>query len=204
MTQTTVTTPSLEIPIFPLHTVLFPGGPLPLRIFETRYLDMVSDCLKRNRGFGVCLIREGKEVGDCALPYEVGTLARIADWHTRHDGLLGITVHGEQRFRIINSTTTGQQLHVAHVELLAEEPMLELPARFLFLVDIVKQLIAEVGHYYVDMPTRYGDACWLSFRLAELLPLPMTQKLYLLQLDDSIERLERLCAVLKGMDANSL
>jgi len=82
------------VPLFPLHTVLFPGGPLPLRIFEARYLDMVSDCLKRDRGFGVVLIEQGREVGEAASCHEVGTLARIIDWDKRDHGLLEIICQG--------------------------------------------------------------------------------------------------------------
>ncbi|HEY0720771.1 MAG TPA: LON peptidase substrate-binding domain-containing protein, partial [Gammaproteobacteria bacterium] len=93
----------LRIPLFPLHSVLFPGGPLALRIFEPRYLDMVSRCMREECAFGISLIQEGDEVGDAAQPYEIGTLARISYFERRPDGLLGITVRGEQRFRIIDT-----------------------------------------------------------------------------------------------------
>ena len=84
----------IEVPLFPLHTVLYPGGPLPLRVFEARYLDMISHCLKSETNFGVVLIREGKETGPVTM-HEVGTLARITDWYQGSDGLLGVTAIGE-------------------------------------------------------------------------------------------------------------
>jgi Lon protease-like protein len=81
--------------------VLFPGGPLPLRIFEARYLDMISRCLKTDTPFGVLLIRDGDETG-AARTHTVGTLARIVDWYQGSDGLLGVTAAGEQRFRLLD------------------------------------------------------------------------------------------------------
>ncbi|MEM9207821.1 MAG: LON peptidase substrate-binding domain-containing protein, partial [Pseudomonadota bacterium] len=92
----------MTCPLFPLRTVLYPGGPLPLRIFEARYLDMISNCLKTESPFGVLLIREGAETGP-ASTYEVGTLARITDWYQGSDGLLGVTAIGERRFRLLSA-----------------------------------------------------------------------------------------------------
>ena len=92
-----------EIPLFPLSTVLFPGGVLPLRIFEARYLDMIGECLREQKGFGVCAIRSGSEVGRAASCYNVGTLAAVEDFGRSEDGLLAIVAHGERRFRILHS-----------------------------------------------------------------------------------------------------
>ena len=77
----------MRVPLFPLNTVLFPGGPLPLRIFESRYIDMISERMKADAPFGVLLIRSGQESGP-AKTYGVGTLARISDWYQGSDGLL--------------------------------------------------------------------------------------------------------------------
>ena len=117
----------LTIPLFPLNTVLFPGGPLPLRVFEPRYLDMVSRCLKTNTAIGICLIQDGNETGEAAQTYDVGTLGHITYWQKRSDGLLGITVRGEQRFRICSRNVEPSQLIVAEVEPLPNDPMI-LPA----------------------------------------------------------------------------
>lgn len=189
----------LTIPLFPLHTVLFPGGPLPLRIFETRYIDMVSRCMKQGGGFGVCLIQSGEEIGAAASTYDVGTLTRITDWHMRHDGLLGITTCGEQRFRIISGEVQPDQLTVAHVELIADAEARDVPVDYLPLVDVLRQMIEQVGHHYTALPKRYADASWVGYRLSELLPIRLAQKQYLLQLADPIQRLERLCGLLETL-----
>src|SRR5258706_3015917 len=90
-----------DLPLFPLNTVLFPGGRLPLRVSEQRYMGMAKTCLKDGTPFGVCLIREGSEVGKPAVPAGVGTLARITDWDMPQLGLLQVVARGEGRFRIL-------------------------------------------------------------------------------------------------------
>ena len=189
-----------RIPIFPLHTVLFPEGPLPLRVFEPRYLDMISSCMKSNTCFGVCLIREGVEIGKAASTFEMGTTAVIHDWHMRHDGLLGITVRGERRFRILNEQVQPNQLLMASIEYTDEEPACDVPAGYLSLVDMLRELISQIGYRYSDLPMRFGDAGWVGYRLAELLPLRLAQKQYFLQLNDPLQRLERVGAVLETMN----
>lgn len=186
----------LSIPLFPLHTVLFPGGPLALRIFEARYLDMVSRCLRQDSGFGVVLIRNGNEVGEVPEVYEVGTLGRISYWEQRRDGLLGITVTGEQRFRILERVIEPNQLMVAEVELLPNEPAVAVPAEYQPLVKMLLKIVEELGHPYVTMPKAYDDSAWVGARLAELLPLELVQKQHLLQLHDPLERLERLAGLI--------
>lgn len=189
-----------EIPLFPLHAVLFPGGALPLRIFEPRYLDMVCGCMKKGTGFGVCLIREGREIGEAALVYDIGTFARIADWRTRHDGLLGITAVGERRFRTLRTEVQQNQLVVAEVEFVPDDPVVEIPERFLSMAELLRRVIEQIGDRYAPRERNYQDAGWVGCRLAELLPLPLDQKQYLLQLADPEQRLERLCGMLEGLD----
>ena len=188
----------LTIPIFPLHSVLFPGGPLVLRIFEPRYLDMISACLKHDSGFGVCLIREGSEVGAAAEVYPVGTLGKITYWHKRPDGLLGVTVRGEQRFHIVEQRVEPNQLRVAEVELLAKDPQKGVPEDYLGLVAMLQRIIGELDHPYINLPKQYDDAGWVSARLVELLPLEYSQKQRLLQEDDPLTRLESLSYILAG------
>ncbi len=188
-----------QIALFPLNTVLFPDGPLPLRIFEPRYLDMICDCLRTGAGFGVCLIESGSEVGKAARPYEVGTVAKIIDWHQRHDGLLGITAVGEQRFRTLSTRVKPNQLTEATVELLPQEPPTELPAEYIPMADFLRQLVKEVPHLFASVTLKYGDATWVGCRLAELLPIPLTQKQYLLQLSEPVQRLERLSRLVESM-----
>lgn len=190
----------VQLPLFPLHTVLFPGGPLPLRIFEPRYLEMVSRCLKTDCGFGVCLISSGSEVGGAAQTYSVGTVARIADWHRRHDGLLGVTAIGERRFRISSVAVEANQLAVAEVELLPDEAAVELPDPYLGLAQLLGELLDKAGHHYAAVPQRFADASWVGFRLTELLPVSMSRKQQLLELTDPLERLQQLYRLLEGVN----
>ncbi|GBE10036.1 lon protease [bacterium BMS3Bbin12] len=190
----------LQVPLFPLQTVLFPEGALPLRVFEARYLDMVSDCLKRGASFGVCLIRNGREAGEAAATHEVGTLARIADWHVGGDGLLNITAHGTDRFHIVSVAVRRDRLAVADVELLEEEPQRPVPGRCRSLVDLLRRMFPASESLYEGLPRRFGDARWVGWRLAELLPLRLPQKQYFLQITDPIQRLERLVDLVDGLD----
>lgn len=190
----------VRIPLFPLHTVLFPGGPLPLRVFEPRYLQMIGDCLRSDTCFGVCLISDGREVGEAATPHNTGTTARIVDWHQRHDGLLGITARGERRFRVLAREVQRNQLAVAKVELLPEDDEMEVPAKYVALADLLRRILDQAGHHYADLPRRFGDAAWVGYRLAELLPLSLPRKQYLLEIEDPAARLEQLFGLLEGLE----
>jgi hypothetical protein len=181
----------LRVPIFPLHTVLFPEGPLPLRVFEPRYLDMVSQCLRTDGAFGICLIERGEEVGGTSKPYDLGTLARIVDWHRLPDGLLGVTALGQQRFRIVQRRVLANRLAEAEVDLLPLDPPTALAGEYLPMADFLRQLLKQVPHLFESRPRKLGDAGWVANRLAELLPLPLAQKQYLLQIDEPVQRLER-------------
>jgi len=187
-----------EIPLFPLQTVLYPGGPLSLRIFETRYLDMVSRCLKEERGFGVCLIREGSETG-LARVHMIGTLARIRDWSSGPDGLLNIMARGERRFRIQAQRTQADGLNLAEVEWLPDEPQAPLPEARQELAEILRQIILQVGGPYADGEGAYGDSGWVGCRLAELLPLSLAQRQYLLELGDPLKRLEIISTLVQSL-----
>ena len=184
--------PMLEIPLFPLGTVLFPGGPLPLRIFETRYIDLVRRCLKDGSGFGVVLIREGEEAGGPALTFDVGTYARIVDFSQQPDGLLGIRATGERRFRIHERRRARDGLNLADVEWLPQEPRLSLPAEFADLVPALEAILEQVGEPYAELERCMDDAAWVAGRLAEILPLPAVHKQHCLELDDPLERLRHL------------
>lgn len=190
---------TIEIPLFPLRTVLFPGGPLPLRIFEARYIDMVSQCMKSEISFGVCMISRGKEVGEAADTVKTGTLARIIDWHTRHDGLLGITAIGEQRFSIVSTHIESNQLVIATIEILPDEPDVVLPDEYLELSDLLHKLLDQAGHHYNAIPTKYTDASWVSYRLSEVLPIKPELKLRFLAMHDPLLRLQQISELLEGM-----
>ena len=182
----------VEIPLFPLGTVLFPGGPLPLRIFETRYIDLVRRCLRDDTGFGVVLIREGPEAGGPASTYEVGTYARIVDFSRQPDGLLGIRAAGQRRFRILAARRARDGLNLADVEWLAEERPEPLPAEFAELAPAIDAILTQAGEPYTSLDRRLDDAAWISGRLAEILPVPSVHKQHCLELDDPVERLRYL------------
>lgn len=191
---------NITIPLFPLHAVLFPGGTLPLRIFEPRYLDMISSCMKEDKGFGVCLIREGSEVGKAADTYEVGTVSNICYFNQQADGLLGVTAQGQQRFKILSQEIQANQLTLAEVELLDNEKSCALPEQYSRAADTLRKQLDQLGYPFIKMEKKYDDASWVSSRLAELLPIRLEQKQYFLQLDDPLQRLERLMALLDDMD----
>jgi Lon protease-like protein len=183
------------IPLFPLHTVLFPGGPLPLRIFETRYTDMVRRCAREQAPFGVVLIEEGAEAGEVATTATVGCSARIADFYTMQDGLLGISCVGERKFSVRKVWREADGLNMAEVEWLAAEPELPLPEDYAALAETVRQAVEELAEHYQHVDKKFADAAWVGARLAELLPLQMADKQVLLELTDPIERLEILLGV---------
>lgn len=187
-----------QIPLFPLHSVLFPGGRLALRIFEPRYLDMISRCMRQESGFGICLIREGDEIGEAAQPYEMGTFGRITYFNRRSDGLLGITVQGEQRFRILSIEEQSDRLLVAEVELLPQVVSAQLPESYQPLMQLLRSIIEQLEPPYRNMPCHYEDVEWVGARLAELLPIPLEQKQLLLGIDDAIERIERLEMIIRA------
>lgn len=189
-----------QIPIFPLHTVLYPGGALALRIFEHRYLSMVGKCLKEDSGFGICLISEGKETDTKAESFEYGTYGNISYWQQLPEGLLGITVRGQQRFKIISKHIDDNRLCTAEVEMLSNEHSEPLPVRFKQLAEMAEEMLTQIGHPYITLPKFYDDASWVGYRLAELLPIALVQKQHFLQLTDPIERLERLSAIISEMD----
>jgi uncharacterized protein len=182
-------TAAAPLALFPLHMVLFPGGVLPLRIFEMRYVDMVRNCMRSSSSFGVVLIRAGSEVGP-AQAFQVGTAASIVDFNQLSDGLLGISCLGGQRFRITSGSVQADGLNVASVEWLEAEPVLSVPLRHAHLAELLESVLPRLGEAYANMDMKLDDAAWVGHRLAEVLPIPLAQKQYCLELDDPIERLE--------------
>jgi len=178
----------VKVPLFPLNTVLFPGGPLPLRIFEARYVDMISSCLRNEAPFGVVLIREGAETGP-ATTHDIGTLARIVDWYQGSDGLLGVTAIGEQRFRLLSSCRQDDGLNVGEVELLTDEPATPLPDEYQEMATILTGVLDDLGRLYESLERRMDDASWVTSRFVEILPIDLEQKQRCLEQNDPVERL---------------
>jgi Lon protease-like protein len=189
-------------PLFPLHTVLFPGGPLPLRIFETRYVDMVRHCMRQRCPFGVVLIQAGSEAGTSGTTRTsaVGTMARIVDFDSLADGLLGIACIGERKFRIIKHWQQADGLHLGDVEFAAAEPRTELPGEYQHLGLVLRKVLPELGDLYAKVPKHFTDASWVGCRLAEILPVSLSERQYCLELEDPLARLARLNPLIRKQD----
>ena len=184
-----------EIALFPLHTVLFPGGPLPLRIFETRYTDMVRNCMREQQPFGVVLIQEGEEAGPVATTATVGCSARIVDFYTLQDGLLGISCVGERKFSVLRVWRAPDGLNVGEVSWLEPEPRITLPEEYAQFGASVRRAVAELAEHYQHVEKHFDDAAWIGARITELLPIGLNDKQVLLELDDPIARLDALLSL---------
>ncbi len=177
------------MPIFPLGVVLYPGALLPLRIFEVRYMDMAKACLKESSPFGVCLIREGQEVGAPAMPENVGCVARIAECDMEELGILKVKAEGLARFRILSTEVAKSGLIVGQVEESIVEPRVTEAQGLDDCTMFLRKVIAGIGAEKFAQPFDYEDATWVSFRLAEILPLRMDAKQKLLELTDATLRI---------------
>jgi Lon protease-like protein len=188
---------TVEIPLFPLRTVLFPGAYLPLRIFEQRYLTMVRECARASSGFGVCLITEGEEVVAPVVTAKIGTLARITDWYTLDDGLLGVTTTGTTRFVTDHASKQADGLMIGKVRWLPEPGSRVVPESHFVLSQVLERFMDKVDQFYPDyQPELLQDAVWVGYRLSELLPLSGIEKQHLLELADPMERLQSLLEIL--------
>ena len=179
-----------EVPLFPLNTVLFPGGLLPLRIFEQRYLEMAKGCLRDGTPFGVCLIREGAEVGAPATHEDLGCLARVVQWDMQQLGLLQLVAQGGERFRVLARRVRADGLILAEIELVAKDADTPIPEKFLACRQLLERIVAEHGERLFAKPFLLDSSAWVGARLAEVLPLPAATKQKLLELNDSVQRLE--------------
>ena len=186
----------MQVPLFPLNAVLFPGGPLPLRIFEPRYLTMVSDCVRNDTTFGVLLIREGAEAG-AATTHEIGTLARVVDWYQGSDGLLGITAVGEHRFRVVSSHREPNGLNIGNIEILPDEPAMPLPEEFCSMPHILAGVLDDLGRLYESLERHMDDSAWITSRFVEILPMDLEQKQQCLESGDPEERLRLVRKILE-------
>ena len=180
----------LNIALFPLNTVLFPGGILPLRLFEQRYLDMAAACMKANKPFGICLIDQGNETGKAASPHQVGTLAEITNWEMEQLGILQITARGLKRFRILEQESGANQSLSAKIEVIPNNGPLPLPTERQRLLPLLQRIIKDVGSERIAEPHLMDEAEWVSYRITEVLPIQNLAKQKLLELEDPIARLE--------------
>lgn len=193
-----------EIPLFPLRTVLFTGGRLPLRIFEPRYMDMVSYCMKEQTGFGVVLIREGTDArlspeDEQPRIFNIGTYASIVDFNRLADGLLGIITTGGAKFRVLASYERADHLMMGEVEMLPDEQTLAVATEYQPLVEILRDFMEHPMVRKMNLQVDFGDARAVSWRLAELLPVEPEIKQSMLQMNHPRERLAELRRLIERM-----
>lgn len=181
------------LPLFPLPSVLFPGGRLSLRIFERRYLDMIRECARNETGFGVCLVMDAHGPDRSAATAAIGTVAAIVDFNVLEDGLLGIVAQGTRRFRVRATHVRDSGLIVGEVELFEQEPEWAIPAEYGLLATILARYHEKAGGDHVHAEkSRYDDSAWVAYRLAEALPLELQERQSLLQMPGPFERLDQL------------
>jgi len=183
------------VPIFPLRTILFPGSKLPLRIFEPRYLDMVSHCMRSNIEFGIVLSRKVPQPGMLET-YATGTLATIIDWNQGDDGLLGITTLGTNKFELLSMTKQEDGLNIGEIRILEKEEDFKAPLNFDNMVNLLEAILEDVDLYH-ERDNFFESASWVSFRFAEILPLKIEDKQKCLEFDDPILRLNFLEPLIK-------
>ena len=188
-------------PIFPLRTILFPDSKLPLRIFEPRYIDMVSKCMKDSSEFGVVLSRESNDP-KMFETYNIGTMAKIIDWEQGNDGLLGITTIGTNKFKLLGMNKQEDGLNIGDVEIIEREGDFKPTENFSNLVSLLKAILDDIN-LYNDDEKKFESASWGSFRFAEILPLKLEDKQKCLEIDDPIIRLNYLEPLIRMIRENS-
>mgnify|MGYP001171594075 FL=1 len=190
-----------DLPIFPLRTILFPGSKLPLRIFEPRYIDMVSRSMREDSEFGIILSRESTDP-KMFETYDTGTLAKIIDWDQGGDGLLGITTIGTQKFQLKELNKQEDGLNIGTIERLEKEGDYKPLKEFTHLVELLQAILDDVN-IYGDDEKNFDSASWISYRFAEILPLRIEDKQKCLEIDDPIIRLNFLEPLIKMIRESS-
>lgn len=185
------------LPLFPLNTVVFPGGRLPLRIFEQRYLEMIGRAIAENTPFGICAIREGAETGTPAVPYTIGTRVRVTEWDMPQTGILHIDTKAQERFVIRGIRAESGGLLVGTVDEVGSEPPVPVPADLELAIEILRHIIEEYGEERFPAPHEFDNAVWAGYRLSEVLPLKLSVRQNLLEMNDSVMRLRILTEFLR-------
>jgi uncharacterized protein len=186
-----------ELPLFPLRTVLFPDGLLELKIFEARYLDLISRCLRERAPFGIVALRTGSEAGSTAGDpvqlHDAGTLAELIDVDSAQAGILLVRCRGRQRFRLGATRQQRDGLWLGATTLIADDaPAAPTPSQ----ANVVRSLGEAIAAHAAQgiqpflVPHRLDDAGWVANRWCEILPLPLEAKQRLMTLEDPVARLD--------------
>lgn len=192
--------PGNWLPLFPLHTVLFPGGILPLKVFETRYIDMVRECMKTGEPFGVVLIKSGQEVGGAAEPESVGCLAHITQWDMEDLGVLMLRTQGGERFRILETRVSPDERLEARVEMIPADIQAPVSDMHVACAKALKKVVEaihakgqnEQGKDYASpfaSPLQLDQSGWVANRWCEILPISLKARQKLMELEDAQSRL---------------
>ncbi|MDC0664048.1 LON peptidase substrate-binding domain-containing protein [Marinobacter sp. SS21] len=195
-----MTLSSMHVPLFPLNSIVLPRGRIPLQLFEPRYIDMLTRCLKDDRGFVIVLLREGAETSTTAAFYDIGTYVRIIDFQQLENGMLGITVEGEAKVAVTRTWRAPDGLNMGDVAHLLDEEVWAIPEAFSDLSAVLRALFRHPVVSDLNMQVDFDDAREVGWRLTELLPIDKQEKQRLVELQDPIERLGRLKALLDELE----
>lgn len=181
---------TFALPLLPIHSVLFPGGRLTLKVFEARYVELANACIADNTPIGLCLIRDDIKTGMAAQPERVGCLVEIAGWEKLTGDMLSIDVHGKQRFHVDRLERGNDGRWLARATLISQEPRQSLPRKHRACAVALRRMIEHLGVAYFAQPLLFEDAVWVGYRLAELLPLKASARQDMLEMNDSLVRIE--------------
>lgn len=197
----------VTIPLFPLNVVLFPEGSLQLRIFEPRYFDMVSTCMRQGSGFGICLSTTASGAGKRKTQGQIrfhttGTMVEIVDWERLEDGLLGITVRGSERFKVVSTFVRRDRLVIGKVSPLSEVQE-GMSGDYRSFSELLQEITARFELPWNTLPDRFNEAIWVSGRLAELLPFELVAKQRMLEMDNPLRRFDYMQVLLESLDTDN-
>lgn len=188
------------MPLFPLNALILPRGRMSLQIFEPRYVDMLSRCLRQDRGFVVVLLREGSETQQVSKFYDIGTYVRVVDFQPLDSGLLAITVEGEAKVAVLEAWRQSDGLNVGDVEWLMDEPDIVTPDFYQELVSVLRALMRHPSIEALELEVDFSDSREVGWRLVELLPLEQSEKQRLAEMTDPLERLDKLHDMIDALE----
>jgi len=172
-----------QLALFPLKTVLLPGNKLSLKIFETRYTDMIASCMREEKPFGIVLIYQGEETDKDMEIFSIGTSAIITDWQNRDDGLLGITATGQKRFQVNSTNSESNGLLIADIEYIDDDVEHETPDQFHYMCELLRHISSHKDNDFDNM-----DFTKVVYQLIYLLPLENSLKQQLLEVPSCLDR----------------
>ncbi len=193
-----------KCPIFPLKSIVLPGGVFPLRIFERRYLDMVTNCIRDNTGFCIALVQKEDKNRYIDQVYDVMSYVEITDWNKLEDGILGISVEGKTLAKVKECGLDDNNLLIGKIEPIEPEKEFMIPQKYQLLSKFYRKIYPGIKDYINFKNERYADASWVGYRLTECLPLDLKTKASLISLDDAILRLEKIYEIVNKLYKNEI